>query len=71
MPKFYVTFMQRDEVKRNQFREVIAPDWRAAHNAIFAEYGEAWAFLYDAEEFNGQADEFGLTPAGDPIVVSP
>jgi hypothetical protein len=49
------------EDKRRKFTEVIAETMDEARDKVVAAYDREWAFLYTAQEFEGQIREYGLT----------
>lgn len=59
MSKFYVTF-GGGSPRRNQFFVIEAEGRMAAQEQAFRVFGQDWAMIYDADEFDGQAEQFGL-----------
>jgi hypothetical protein len=39
---------------------VQAEDYESAREAVFAEIGQAFSFMYDEQEFAGQVERYGL-----------
>jgi hypothetical protein len=60
MPKFYVTYSFNSNLKDN-YSIVEADCYDSARDEIFNETEGKFAFMYDEESFEGQADKYGLS----------
>lgn len=70
MPRFYGTFGFSHPLDRH-YIVVEAPTEDMARAVMFDKFKAGWAFIYNAEEFEGQAKEYGLTQVGEPLFGEP
>jgi hypothetical protein len=59
---FYATFGLDDPERAKRYQIIKATSKQKARELMFAEYGQKWAFLYTAEEFEGQPERYHLAP---------
>jgi hypothetical protein len=66
MSKFYGTFGSRhlEGKGHRHYVEIRAPTAEIAREAMFAVFGRRWSFIYTAEEFADQPDQFKITCYG-------
>lgn len=53
MPNFFMTFVQKDPLRRDAYTIVDAPSMDDAINEMWRIYGHGWAFAYRSAEDAG------------------
>lgn len=59
MQDYFFTF--GSGARANKYVRITAESRNNAREIMFREYGVKWAFSYDATQFNGQIEKYGLT----------
>ena len=63
MRNFYVTYQQKYYNLRNCYSKVEALNYEEARDIVASARGADFAFMYNEDEFAGQAAKYGLTTA--------